>query len=97
MKQPFNPQKMKDIHLDLVKLIPMISKSNSILSNYNGALKRLINPNILLAPMTSKEATLSSKIEGTQATLTEVLKQEAGEIYNRLNQGPRTLAEMIRY
>jgi len=77
--QPFIPLKMKDIQLDLIKLIPLISKSNSALSNYNGALNHLINPHILLAPMTAKEATLSSKIEGTQATLTEVYKHEAGE------------------
>lgn len=82
MKQPFNPQKMNDVKLDLIKLIPLISKSNSILSNYNGALKHLINPHILLAPMTAREATLSSKIEGTQATLTEVFKHEAGENYS---------------
>ena len=80
--QPFVPIKMNNIKLDLVKLIPLISKSNSALSNYNGALKHLLNPGILLAPMTAKEATLSSKIEGTQATLTEVYKQNAGEDFS---------------
>ncbi len=80
--KPFVPTKMNDINLDFVKLIPLISKSNSALSNYNGALKHLLNPGILLAPMTAKEATLSSKIEGTQATLTEVYKQNAGEDFS---------------
>lgn len=82
MKQPFIPQKMKDIKLDFVKLIPLISKSNQVLSNYNGVLQHLVNPDILLAPMTMQESTLSSKIEGTQASLTEVFKYEAGENYN---------------
>lgn len=80
--KPFEPIKMNDISLDFMKLIPLISKSNSALSNYNGALKHLLNPGILLAPMTAKEATLSSKIEGTQATLTEVYKQNAGEDFS---------------
>lgn len=80
--QPFVPIKMNDINLDFVKLIPLISKSNSSLSNYNGALKHLLNQDILLAPMTAKEAALSSKIEGTQATLTEVYKQNAGEDFS---------------
>jgi hypothetical protein len=33
----------------------------------------------LLSPLTTQEAVLSSRIEGTQATLGEVLKFEAGE------------------
>jgi|GEM_PF-6782439 len=56
---PFKPKKIIDIKLDLLRLIPLIGKSHSALSNYNGALSHLINPNILLAPMTSKESTMS--------------------------------------
>jgi Fic family protein len=41
-------------------------------------LQTLPNPNILLSPITANEAVLSSKIEGTQATLDEVLEAEAG-------------------
>jgi len=37
------------------------------------------NPELLLSPLTTQEAVLSSKIEGTQATFGEVLKFEAGE------------------
>ena len=39
----------------------------------------LPNADVLLSPLTTREAVLSSKIEGTQATLGEVLKYEAGE------------------
>lgn len=95
MKQPFKPQKLVDVKLDLVKLIPLISKSNASLSNYNGALKHLINPDVLLSPMTVKEATLSSKIEGTQATLTEVLKHDAGE--NFFDEKLKDINEIINY
>jgi len=37
------------------------------------------NPAVLLSPLTTQEAVLSSKIEGTQATMGEVLEFEAGE------------------
>ncbi len=39
--------------------------------------KGIINPGVLLSPLSTKEAVISSKIEGTQASLEEVLKYEA--------------------
>ena len=36
------------------------------------------NPGVLLTPLTTQEAVLSSRIEGTQATMEEVLEFEAG-------------------
>jgi len=36
------------------------------------------NPGVLLAPLTTQEAVLSSRIEGTEATMGEVLEFEAG-------------------
>jgi hypothetical protein len=39
---------------------------------------RLPNPHILVRPFAQREAVLSSKIEGTQATLGELLAAEAG-------------------
>lgn len=77
--KPFKPVRMEEIKLDFIKIMPLIVKANSALSNYNGALKHFISPQILLAPMTAKEATLSTQIEGTQATLSEVYLHEAGE------------------
>ena len=38
------------------------------------------NPDVLLAPLTTQEAVLSSRIEGTQATIGEVLEFEAGRM-----------------
>ena len=37
------------------------------------------NADLLLSPLTTQEAVLSSKIEGTQATFGEVLQFEAGD------------------
>ncbi len=52
--------------------------ANAELARYDGLLLGVINPAILLSPITTQEAVLSSKIEGTQATLDEVLEHEAG-------------------
>jgi len=79
---PSKPKKIADIKLDLIKILPLIGQAHASLSNYNGALNHLINPRLLLAPMTAKESTMSSRIEGTQATLTEVLQHEAGESFS---------------
>ena len=80
---PYIPHELPFTNLDWHKLIPLVSRSNSILSQYNWLLESMVNPHVLLAPMTIKEATLSSKIEGTQATLSEVFRYEAGETYNQ--------------
>lgn len=60
-------------------LIPLIGAANRSIAQYEGVLYGVPNPEVLLAPLTTQEAVLSSKIEGTQATLGEVLKFEAGE------------------
>lgn len=60
-------------------LIPLIGKANWQLAEYQGVLSTLPNPELLLAPLTTQEAVLSSKIEGTQATIGEVFRFEAGQ------------------
>ncbi|MFA5157684.1 MAG: Fic family protein [Patescibacteria group bacterium] len=40
--------------------------------------KKLPNPQLLIAPLTLKEATTSSKIEGTRSTVSDVARLEAG-------------------
>ena len=57
----------------------MIGQANQALAHYDGVLYGVPNPEVLLSPLTTQEAVLSSKIEGTQATLGDVLKFEAGE------------------
>lgn len=43
-----------------------------------GSQRKLINPDLLISPLTAKEAAISSKIEGTQSTETDVFLYEAG-------------------
>ncbi len=64
--------------LEWRKLIPYIGPAVSALARYDGTLATIPNPSVLLAPLTTQEAVLSSRIEGTQATMDEVLQFEAG-------------------
>lgn len=77
--KPFVPPKLPLKEVRWEPLIPLIGKANRSIAHYDGVLYGVPNPGVLLSPLTTQEAVLSSKIEGTQATLGEVLKFEAGE------------------
>ncbi len=77
--KPFTPEKLPIQDIDWQALIPLIGRANRALAQYDGVLYGLPNPEVLLSPLTTQEAVLSSRIEGTQATLGEVLKFDAGE------------------
>jgi Fic family protein len=77
--KPFVPQRLPLSEVNWEPLIPLIAKANRSLAYYDGILQGVANPGLLLSPMTTQEAVLSSRIEGTQATLGDVLKFEAGE------------------
>jgi Fic family protein len=77
--KPFQPDKLPLKNIAWEPLIPLIGRANRALAQYDGVLYGLPNPEILLSPLATQEAVLSSRIEGTQATFGEVLKFEAGE------------------
>ena len=64
--------------LDWPALIPLLGPAAAAVARYDGALAAAPNPDVLLSPLTMQEAVLSSRIEGTQATMGEVLEFEAG-------------------
>ena len=67
-----------DDRLDWPKLVPHIGPATAAVARYDGMLAAVPNPRVLLAPLSTREAVLSSRIEGTQATMGEVLEFEAG-------------------
>ena len=67
-----------DERLDWEKLIPLLGPTAGAVARYDGTLSAIPNPEVLLAPLTTQEAVLSSRIEGTQTTFEEVLGFEAG-------------------
>lgn len=74
---PFIPHELPLEKLDWTSIISYIGTANREIARYDGLLQSIPNPAVLLSPLTTQEAVLSSKIEGTQATLEEVLKFEA--------------------
>jgi Fic family protein len=66
-------------NLDWPALIPLLGPAAAAIARYDGMLAAIPNPSVLLSPLTTQEAVLSSRIEGTQATMGEVLEFEAGQ------------------
>ena len=76
------------------RLIGALSDADRLVGRLAGQGGRLPNPHILIRPFVQREAVLSSKIEGTQATLGELLAAEAGAIVDR---SPEDLREVGNY
>jgi len=76
--KPYIPENLPPSQLDYTRLVRWVGEASSALARYDGLLQAVVNPEVLLSPLTTREAVLSSKIEGTQATLDEVLQHEAG-------------------
>lgn len=76
--QPYVPEKLPLGVIDFQRLFGLVGQANAELARYDGLLQGIVNPEVLLSPLTTQEAVLSSKIEGTQATVDEVLEHEAG-------------------
>ena len=50
--------------LDWSRLIPLIGPAAAAVARCDGVLSAIPNPSVLLAPLTTQEAVLSSRIEG---------------------------------
>ncbi len=73
----FVPNKLPpDIEVNW-ELVSYLSDADRALSELSGAAGKLPNPHLLIMPFTRKEAVLSSKIEGTVASLSDLLSFEA--------------------
>ncbi len=68
-----------DGRLQWQTLIPLIGPAAAAVARYDGMLASIPNADVLLAPLATREAVLSSRIEGTQATIGDVLGFEAGQ------------------
>ena len=87
--------KFPPVQLDWTRLIPFIGPANAGLARYDGLLSAIPNAQVLLAPLTTQEAVLSSKIEGTHVTIGEVLEIEAGAESESLTPAKRGDAEEV--
>jgi Fic family protein len=71
-----------------------LSAADRALGRLDGSIHTLPDPDLFVLMYVRKEAVLSSQIEGTQSSLTDVLKAEA-EIFDP--DTPRDVAEVINY
>ena len=79
-------------------LIPLIGPANAAVARYDGILSAIPNASVLLSPLTTQEAVLSSRIEGTQATMGEVLEYEAeGDSEKFSPQRKADILEILNY
>lgn len=77
-----------------VRLASALSEADRVIGRLAGEGRRLPNPHLLIRPFVRREAVLSSRIEGTQATLGELLAAEAGAAVDR---SPADLREVANY
>src|SRR3989338_3981136 len=71
-----------------------LSDADRLVGQLAGEGGRLPNPHVLIRPFVRREAVLSSRIEGTRATLGELLASEAGAAVER---SPGDLREVANY
>jgi Fic family protein len=76
-------------------LISDLSKADRALGELAGLGRTLVNPNLLIRPFMRREAVLSSRIEGTQATLEDLYAYEGEQL--SLFEPPHDVEEVHNY
>jgi Fic family protein len=94
---PYVPQTLPLESIDWAAHVSLIGQANAALARYDGMLQSIINPEVLLSPLTTQEAVLSSRIEGTQASMEEVLEYEAAPKEHIESSKYADIQEIINY
>lgn len=76
--RPYTPDRLPLHDIDYKRLFAVSAQANANLARYDGLLAGVGNPHVMLSPLTTQEAVLSSRIEGTRVTVDEVLQHDAG-------------------
>lgn len=80
------------------ELINLLAEANRHLGNLNGVGALLPNPNLLIVPYMRREAVLSSKIEGTQTSLSDLFYFEAARREEQKVEAQKTdVLEVVNY
>jgi len=88
---PFPPESGIDIDNEMQAFL---SKADRALGRLDGSIQTLPNPDLFVFMYVRKEAVLSSQIEGTQASINDVLEVEA-EVFDPRR--PRDVREVLNY
>ncbi|MFH1509220.1 MAG: Fic/DOC family N-terminal domain-containing protein [bacterium] len=95
MTDNYTPKLLPIENLKWESFVHLIGKANAEIARFDGLLQSMPNPAVLLSPLTTQEAVLSSKIEGTRASLQEVLEYEADP--QKENKKYEDIKEIINY
>ena len=89
----FRPTPLQEINLELTddSFVSLLAKSNRALSRLDGITSQIPNLDLFVSMYVRKESLLSSQIEGTQATLDDILDPQIEE-YTNVN-----VAEVLNY
>jgi Fic family protein len=79
------------------ELFRALSDADRALGELSGLGRTLSNPDLLINPFIRKEAVLSSKIEGTQATITDLYLFEAGAAQGQVKPAVGDVQEVMNY
>ena len=66
--KPFVPKRLPRADLDWRALVPVIGRATRALAHYDGILQGVPNADLLLSPLTTQEAVLSSTQSISQAS-----------------------------
>jgi Fic family protein len=81
------------IHID-TEMHRLLSEADRALGRLDGSIQTLPNPDLFVFMYARKEAVLSSQIEGTQASINDLLKAEA-DVFDAND--PRDVDEVLNY
>lgn len=90
-----------DIQMDM-ELARQLSEADRALGELSGVGRTLPNPHLLIRPFVHREAVLSSRIEGTQASLSDLVRFEASQLplfgaWETPTPDPRRVREVSNY
>jgi Fic family protein len=94
---PYIPAKLPLDSIDWSAHTNRIGRANIALGEYKGVLRGIINPLLLLAPLNLRDAIISSRIEGTQTTMEEVMEFRADEVQTVQSEKQKNAQEVLNY
>lgn len=95
--RPFMPEFLSLTASLSPELQAVTSRANLEVGRFDGSLLGLVNPAVLLSPLTTQEAVLSSRIEGTISTLQEVLLVQASDDVDLAPERRNSAIEVVNY
>jgi len=78
-------------------MIALVTEASNQLGELSGIGRLLPNPHLIIRPYVLREAVLSSKIEGTQASILDLFRYDAGITDGSLERERKQMDEVVNY